>query len=99
MGQAVHARLTWPRIKDVLIGNGDGRYTTHGLRKNAATVPQIMAALGHTTPKLALYYCRLAQQKLLNDQAVAIMDDVFERRAADKAARVAARRSAIKRVR
>jgi integrase len=92
------------RIKDVLIANGDGRYTTHGLRKNAgillaengATVPQIMAALGHTTPKLALYYCRLAQQKLLNDQAVAIMDDVFERRAADKAAKVAARRAAIK---
>ena len=95
------------RIKDVLIDNGDGRYTTHGLRKNAgillaengATVPQIMAALGHTTPKLALYYCRLAQQRLLNDQAVAIMDDVFERRVADKAARVAARRSAIRRVR
>ena len=95
------------RIKDVLIANGDGRYTTHGLRKNAgillaengATVPQIMAALGHTTPKLALYYCRLAQQRLLNDQAVAIMDDVFERRAADKAAKVAARRAAIKPVR
>jgi integrase len=96
------------RIKDVLIANGDGRYTTHGLRKNAgillaengATVPQIMAALAHTTtPKLALYYCRLAQQRLLNDQAVAIMDDVFERRAADKAAKVAARRAAIKPVR
>ena len=41
-------------------------------------------------------YCRLAQQKLLNDQAVAIMDDVFERRAADKSAKVAARRAAIK---
>jgi hypothetical protein len=70
------------RIKDVLIANGDGRYMTHGLRKNAgillaengATVPQIMAALGHTTPRLALHYCRLARQKLLNDQAVAIMD-------------------------
>jgi integrase len=94
------------RIKDVLKANGDGRFTSHGLRKNAgillaengATVPQIMAALGHTTPKLALYYCRLAQQKLLNDQAVAIMDDVFERRAADKAAKVAARRAEIKRV-
>jgi hypothetical protein len=36
--------------------------------------------------------------KLLNDQAVAIMDDVFERRAADKAAKVAARRAVIKRV-
>jgi hypothetical protein len=76
------------RIKDVLIANGDGQYTTHGLRKNAgimlaengATVPMIMAALGHTTPKLALYYCRLAQQKTLNDQAVAIMDQVFERK-------------------
>ena len=50
------------QIKDVLIANGDGKYTTHGLRKNAgiilaengATVPQIMAALGHTSPKLAL---------------------------------------------
>ena len=39
---------------------------------------------------------RLAQQKLLNDQAVAVLDDVFERRAADKAAKVAARRAAIK---
>jgi hypothetical protein len=39
------------------------------------------------------------QQKLLNDQAVAIKDDVFERRPADKAAKVAARRAAIKRVR
>jgi integrase len=94
------------RIKDVLIANGDGKFTTHGLRKNAgillaengATVPQIMAALGHTTPKLALYYCRLAQQKLLNDQAVAIMDDVFERREAEKAAKVAAKRAQIKRV-
>ena len=44
------------RIKDVLIANGDGKYTTHGLRKNAgiilaengATVPQTMAVLGHT---------------------------------------------------
>ena len=94
------------RIKDVLIANGDGDYTTHGLRKNAgimlaengATVPQIMAALGHTTPKLALYYCRLAQQKTLNDQAVAIMDDVFEKRDAAKAAKVAGRRAQIKRV-
>jgi integrase len=94
------------RIKEVLKANGDGQYTTHGLRKNAgimlaengATVPQIMAALGHTSPKLALYYCRLAQQKLLNEQAVAIMDSVFEQKGADKAAKVAARRAAIKRV-
>jgi len=94
------------RIKELLTANGDGRYTTHGLRKNAgvllaengATVPQIMAALGHTTPKLALYYCRLAQQKTLNDQAVAIMDEVFERKEAERAAAIAARRAQIKRV-
>ena len=94
------------RIKDVLINNGDGAYTTHGLRKNAgimlaengATVPMIMAALGHTTPKLALYYCRLAQQKTLNDQAVAIMDQVFERKDAEREAAIAAKRSQIKRV-
>jgi integrase len=95
------------RIKDVLIANGDGKYTTHGLRKNAgillaengATVPQIMAALGHTTPKLALYYCRLAQQKVLNDQAVAIMDEAFERRDSEREAAIAARRAQIRRVR
>lgn len=71
------------------LGKTSDSYTAHGLRKNAgimlaengASVSQIMAALGHTTPKLALYYCRLANQKLLNDQAVAIMDDVFDRRA------------------
>jgi integrase len=94
------------RIKDLLIDNGDGQYTTHGLRKNAgimlaengASVPQIMAALGHTTPKLALYYCRLAQQKTLNDQAVAIMDEVFERKDAERAAAIAAKRGQIRRV-
>jgi integrase len=94
------------RIKDVLIANGDGQYTTHGLRKNAgimlaengATVPQIMAALGHTTPKLALYYCRLAQQKTLNDQAVAIMDQVFERKDAERDAKVTGMRAQIRRV-
>jgi integrase len=94
------------RIKEVLIANGDGQYTAHGLRKNAgillaengATVPMIMAALGHTTPKLALYYCRLAQQKTLNEQAVAIMDEVFERKDAEREATIAARRARIKRV-
>jgi integrase len=94
------------RIKDVLIANGDGQYTTHGLRKNAgimlaengATVPQIMAALGHTTPKLALYYCHLAQQKTLNDQAVAIMDQVFERKDAERDAKVTGMRAQIRRV-
>ena len=55
------------------------------------TVPQIMAALGHKTPRMALYYCRLANQRLLSEQASAIIDTAFEKR-------LAARRSAIKRV-
>jgi integrase len=91
------------RIKETLIANGDGRYTTHGLRKNAgimlaengATVPQIMAALGHRSPKLALYYCRLANQKKLSDQSAEILDMVFEAKAA---AKVKTRRAQIREV-
>jgi integrase len=94
------------RIKDVLIANGDGAYTAHGLRKNAgimlaengATVPQIMAALGHKTPKLALYYCRLANQRQLSDQASEIVDMVFDREAKDKEVKVKARRARIREV-
>src|SRR5205814_3345377 len=70
------------RIRETLRRAGHRDYTTHGLRKNAgimlaengATVPQIMSALGHKTPKMALYYCRLANQKLLADQAADILD-------------------------
>jgi integrase len=77
------------RIREVLRKIGQCDYTTHGLRKNAgimlaengATVPQIMAALGHRTPKMALYYCRLANQKLLADQAADILDLAFAKRA------------------
>ena len=70
------------RIRETLRAMGHGEYTTHGLRKNAgimlaengATVPQIMAALGHKTPKMALYYCRLANQKLWAEQESEILD-------------------------
>jgi integrase len=94
------------RIKEVLIANGDGQYTAHGLRKNAgimlaengASVPEIMAQLGHKTPKLALYYCRLANQAKLSDRATEIMDLVFADEAKDKEAKVKARRSLIKAV-
>jgi integrase len=94
------------RIKEVLKITGHERYTTHGLRKNAgiilaengATVPQIMAALGHKTPKMALYYCRLANQKLLAEQAADILDLAFARRAEGRAARVDKRRASIKAV-
>jgi len=94
------------RIKDVLIANGDGQYTVHGLRKNAgimlaengATVPMIMAALGHKSPKLALYYTRLADQAKLSDQAAEVVNMVFNRRAAAKDAKAKARRAQFREV-
>jgi integrase len=99
------------RIREMLRRIGHGEYTTHGLRKNAgimlaengATVPQIMAALGHKTPKMALYYCRLANQKLLAEQASEILDLAFakrgEQREAKATAEVAANRARLKLVR
>jgi len=89
------------RIREVLRAIGESEYTTHGLRKNAgiylaengATVPQIMAALGHKTPKMALYYCRLANQALLADQVTDILDKAD---AKHEAARVAKRRLRVK---
>jgi integrase len=94
------------RIRETLRRAGHTEYTTHGLRKNAgimlaengATVPQIMAALGHKTPKMALYYCRLANQKLLADQAADILDIAFGARGDRRAAKVAAARGQIRRV-
>jgi integrase len=94
------------RIKDVLTASGDGQYTVHGLRKNAgimlaengATVPMIMAALGHKSPKLALYYTRLADQAKLSDQAAEVVNMVFNRRAAAKDAKAKARRAQIREV-
>jgi len=94
------------RIREVLRAIGHTGYTTHGLRKNAgillaengATVPQIMAALGHKTPKMALYYCRLANQKLLADQAADILDLAFAKRAEGRDERVAERRRQIRQV-
>jgi integrase len=94
------------RIKEVLIANGDGDYTVRGLRKNAgimlaengATVPMIMAALGHKSPKLALYYTRLADQAKLSDQAAEVVNMVFNRRAAAKDAKAKARRAQIREV-
>jgi integrase len=90
-------------IKDVLDANGDGAWTTHGLRKNAgimlaengATVPQIMALLGHKSPTMALYYVKRANEAVLGDQAADILDGAFERRAA---AKVEKNRAAIQRV-
>jgi hypothetical protein len=79
-------------------------FSTHGLRKNAeimlaengATVPQIIAALGHRTPKMALYYCRLANQKPIADQAADIPDIAFGERAERRQSKVALHRARFK---
>ena len=57
-----------------------------------------MAALGHKSPKLALYYTRLADQAKLSDQASEIVNMVFNRRAAAKDAKAKARRAQIREV-
>jgi integrase len=66
------------RVKDRLREIGADAYTLHGLRKNAgialaeagATVQEIMAVLGHRTPKMALYYVKEASKLKLNDAAM-----------------------------
>jgi hypothetical protein len=52
-----------------------------------------MVALGHKTPKMALYYCRLTNQALPADQVTVILDRTDPRH---EAARVAKRRSGLK---
>jgi integrase len=106
-GRAYGAQSLALRIRETLRRAGHTEYTTHGLRKNAgimlaengASVPQIMAALGHKTPKMALYYCRLANQKLLADQAADILDIAFGERDERRQAKVSARRASFKAVR
>jgi len=70
-------------------------YTMHGLRKNAGmelaeagcTVEEIMAVLGHKTPKMALFYCEQARQKVMNENAVGKWDANIEKNAAKKLAK------------
>lgn len=69
--------------------SGKRNYTMHGLRKNAGmelalagcTVNEIMAVLGHKTPKMALYYVEQACQETMNDNAVVKWDAAIEKRA------------------
>jgi integrase len=67
-------------------------YTMHGLRKNAgmelaeagAEVMEIMAVLGHKTPKMAMFYCEQARQAKMNENAVAKWDAALAKKAAKK---------------
>ena len=73
-------------------------YTMHGLRKNAgmelaeagAEVMEIMAVLGHKTPKMALFYCEQARQMVMNENAVGKWDANIEKNAAKKLEALAA---------
>ena len=80
-----------------------GKYTMHGLRKNAgmelaladATVPQIMAVLGHTSPKMALFYVKQASKRRHAKAATGKWNTYIKD---EKLRRVAERRATIKRV-
>ena len=76
-------------IRNRLEALGIEGYTMHGLRKNAgmelaeagAEVMEIMAVLGHKTPKMAMYYCEQARQVRMNENAVAKWDAAIEKSA------------------
>jgi integrase len=90
-------------IRNRLHALGIEGYTMHGLRKNAGmelalagcTVPEIMAVLGHKTPKMALFYVEQAQQSEMNENAVGKWDVSIEKQTAKK---VAAKRSMLRMV-
>jgi integrase len=65
-------------VKATLRKIGAPSYTLHGLRKTTAVTLaelgrsefEIMAVLGHKSPKMAAYYCRKANKSRLNHNAI-----------------------------
>jgi hypothetical protein len=88
------------------IGHPD--FTMHGLRKNAGmelamagcTVSEIMAVLGHRSPKMAIFYVQQSDKKRLGRTATikwnAYVDERRTERVAERTAQVAERRANIK---
>jgi integrase len=78
-------------------------YSMHGLRKNAGmelalagcTVPEIMAVLGHKSPKMAIFYVQQADKVRLGETATAKWESHIT---ATNAERAAKRRAALKRI-
>jgi Phage integrase family len=78
-------------------------YSMHGLRKNAGialaeagcSVPEIMAVLGHKSPKMAIFYVKQVEAKTLGQNATAKLNIYIDAR---KAKRIAERRAAIQSV-
>jgi integrase len=91
LSHAIRNRLEALGIND----KAEKGYTMHGLRKNAGmelaeagcTVEEIMAVLGHKTPRMALFYCEQARQKVMNESAVDKWDAAIEKIAAKKLAK------------
>jgi integrase len=69
-------------IKKRLREIGEPELVLHGLRKAAgvklaeagASVQQIMAVLGHRSPRMSLYYCQQASKRRLSDDAMALWE-------------------------
>jgi integrase len=78
-------------------------FSMHGLRKNAGmelalagcSVPEIMAVLGHKSPKMAIFYVKQAEKKLLGRTATIKWDVEIDAR---RKKRVAERRAGIQQV-
>jgi integrase len=93
LSHAIRNRLEALGINDK--ASSEKGYTMHGLRKNAGmelaeagcTVEEIMAVLGHKTPRMALFYCEQARQKVMNENAVGKWDVSIEKIAAKKLAK------------
>lgn len=88
-------------LRHYLHSLGYRNYSMHGLRKNAGIelamagceVPEIMAVLGHKSPKMAMFYCKQADKKRLGRTATAKWNEAIS---TNKKKRVADRRADIK---
>jgi hypothetical protein len=54
------------------------------LAEAGAEVMEIMAVLGHKTPKMAMFYCEQVRQERMNENAVAKWDAAIEKNASKK---------------
>lgn len=89
---------------------GFADYSMHGLRKNAGIElaladckpSEIMAVLGHKSPKQAMFYCKMADRVRLGETATAKLEAYLEGRGAERVRyaeeRAVQRRANIKRV-
>jgi integrase len=103
-GPYKHAGTLGTAIRIQLASMGfAGVYSMHGLRKNAGmelalagcTVPEIQAVLGHKSPKMAMFYVKQAEKKMLGRNAAVKWERYIDEKAAKK---VAERRAAFKAV-